>query len=115
MKGWSSLELPFNEFQQAKALLPNSAAPINCLALAFFAKAKRSPPNENETLALEKDLIRAVQTENDVDAIRNLGILYRLPNAEAHFQNKSPTFLQDRETRLMLLGNLERQAHDKLD
>ncbi len=110
MKNSQNLELSLSEFEKAKALLPNSSAPVNCMALAFFAKAKRSAPTENETLALEKELIRAVQTESDVDAIRNLGILYRLPQAEAHFKKKSPNFLQVRDTQLTVLRDLEQKA-----
>jgi hypothetical protein len=110
MKTSPNLELPLNEFEKAKALLPNSSAPINCMALAFFVKSKRSAPSENETLALEKDLIRAVRTENDLDAIRNLEILYRLPPAELHFKKKSPDFLEVRETQLNVLRTLARQA-----
>jgi hypothetical protein len=110
MKGSSDLESAPKEFEIAKALLPNASSPINCLALALFAKAERTVPSESETLALEKDLIRAVQTENDVDAIRNLEILYQLPQTEPYFKKKSPNFMQARDTQLHVLRDLEQRA-----
>lgn len=110
MKASSDVEAPLKHFAAAKQLIPNASSPVNSIALALFAKAVRSGANEAETLALEKDLIRAIQTENDVDSIRNLEILYRLPQAEVFFQKKSPNFLQARDAQLNVLRELEQQA-----
>jgi hypothetical protein len=110
MKGATDLEFSLKQFEKAKTLLPNASSPVNCMALVLFVKAARGVASESETLALEKDLIRAVQTESDVDAIRNLEILYQLPQAEAYFKKKSPNFMQARDTQLNVLRNLEQQA-----
>jgi hypothetical protein len=110
MKRADDWEFSQKQFETAKALLPNASAPVNCMALVLFAKAARATLSENETLALEKDLIRAVQTENDVDAIRNLEILYRLPQAEPYFKKKSPNFLETRDTQLNVLRDLEQRV-----
>lgn len=107
MKSLGQPEPSITHFQTARELLPNASAPINCLALALFAKATRSAPTENEILALEKDLIRAVQAETDLDAIRNLEILYRLRQAEPVFTKKSPNFMNAREKQLNVLHNIE--------
>jgi hypothetical protein len=110
MKGAADWGFSLQQFETAKALLPNASAPVNCMALVLFAKAARATLSENETLALEKDLIRAVQTEGDVDTIRNLEILYRLPQAEPYFKKKSPNFLEARDTQLNVLRKLEQRV-----
>jgi SH3 domain-containing protein len=107
LKSVGGPESSIAHFRSARELLPNASAPVNCLALALFAKAAQSSPSENEILALEKDLIHAVQTESDVDAIGNLEILYRLRQAEPVFTKKSPNFMNAREKQLKLLHNLE--------
>ncbi|MEN3370536.1 MAG: hypothetical protein V7609_2679 [Verrucomicrobiota bacterium] len=111
MKGAVDWEFSIKQFETAKALLPNASSPANCMALVLFAKAARAALNENETLSLEKNLIRAVQTESDVDSIRNLEILYQLPQAEAYFKKKNANFVQARDRQLTVLRNLEQQAH----
>lgn len=110
MKGAVDWAFALKQFETAKALIPNASSPVNCMALVLFAKAARAAVSENETLALEKDLIRAIQAESDVDAIRNLEILYRLPQAEAFFKKKNPNFMQARETQLTVLRNLEQKV-----
>ena len=62
---------------------------------------------------LEKDLIRVIQIDNDVDAIRNLETLYQLPQAAKYFKNNSGDFMQAREMQLRFLRNLEQQVQQR--
>jgi hypothetical protein len=101
--------LALAHFQQAENLLPNSASPVNCRALALFKKAGTLYVTPEEVQHLETSLIRAIQVENDNDAVRNLQILYHLPKAQDYFK-ASANFAQARQQRLSVLQNLERQS-----
>lgn len=105
------IALSIQQFDQAAALLPNSASPVNCQALALFNKTVRSRVTAEEMKQLEKRLIRVIQTENDIQAVRNLQVLYHLPGAREAFQDGKADFEKTREKRLTLLNNLEKTFH----
>ena len=62
---------------------------------------------------LENDLIRVIQIDNDVDAIRNLESLYQVPQAAKYFKNNRGDFMQAREMQLRFLRNLEQQIQER--
>lgn len=95
------------EFEAAKTLLPDSASPVNCIALALFEKASRSAATDKEMQQLESDLIHVIRVDNDADAIGNLKILYQLPHAAEYFKDKSGDFVRAREIQLKFLRDLE--------
>jgi tetratricopeptide (TPR) repeat protein len=113
LKGSGDRGLSLKEFETAKRLLPNSSSPVNCIALALFEKASRSAASEEEMRQLENDLIRVIQIDNDVDAIRNLESLYQVPQAAKYFKNNSGDFMQAREMQLRFLRNLEQQVQQQ--
>ena len=103
------MALSMQEFERAAKLLPHSASPINCQALALFNKAVRSKVSAQEMKQLEKRLIRVIQMENDVQAVRNLQVLYHLPGARESFQDGKANFEEIRAQRVTLLNDLEKQ------
>ena len=100
--------LAMEQFRKAAELLPNAAAPANCLALTAFARSAQGLATVEEMRQLERSLVHVIQTENDVDAVRNLQALYQLPNAAQYFKS-APDFSQVRTRQMKLLQNLERQ------
>jgi hypothetical protein len=113
MKYSTDLGLPLKQFDIAKTLLPNSSSPVNCIALDLFVKASRSGATKEEIRQLEKDLIRVIQIDNNVDAIRNLDTLYQLPHAAEYFENSSGSFMEARKTQLQFLRQLEQQIQQQ--
>jgi hypothetical protein len=107
------LGLSLKEFEAAKGLLPNSSSPVNCMVPALFEKALRSAATKEEMRQLEKDLIRVIQLDSDINAIRNLESLYQLPHAEEYFKNTSGDFLNSRERQLRFLQDLERRVQQQ--
>jgi hypothetical protein len=98
-------------FEAAAKLLPDSASPVNCVAVALFKQAPEAPPDRQHVTAIEKQLVHVIQTENDVDAVRNLRALYQLPRAAEYFvpSDDAVDFQKARQQRLDLLNSLERQ------
>jgi hypothetical protein len=113
MKRSGDLGLSLKEFEAAKGLLPNSSSPVNCMVLALFEKALRSAATKEEMRQLEKDLIRVIQLDSDINAIRNLESLYRLPDAQEYFKNTSGDFLHSRERQLRFLQDVERRVQQQ--
>jgi hypothetical protein len=113
MKYSTDLGLPLKQFDIAKTLLPNSSSPVNCIALDLFVKASRSGATKEEIRQLEKDLIRVIQIDSNVEAIRNLETLYQLPHAAEYFENSSASFMEARKTQLQFLRQLEQQIQQQ--
>jgi tetratricopeptide (TPR) repeat protein len=104
--------LATRQFQAAADLLPDAASPVNCLAVTLFDKAAAGSVNPAEVRQLEKQLVHVIQTENDVEAVRNLQALYQLPNASEYFTDATSDFPAARSERMRLLKNLEQEfAH----
>jgi len=106
-------------YAEAAKLLPNSAAPVNYLAVARLTKYQRTEGPVPELRDLEQRLIHVVKSENDRDAIHNLKVLYQAsaqrlflfkpPPPESHEGDPKARYRQSLSQQLRLLSSLENQ------
>ncbi|MEJ2637679.1 MAG: hypothetical protein P8184_20630 [Calditrichia bacterium] len=100
-----------SEYEKAKYLLPNNAEPVNYLATVLTVEMMNATLEHGRPFPVdmfdevERNLIRVIKTENNINAIRNLRTFYRTRmEIDRGLGDKAMQLITER---LALLDNIE--------